>query len=175
VIRPVVARDVLITPYRPELAAAFDRLNRAWITRLFTLEPRDEAHLAHPEGHIIARGGEIFFALEGGHALGTCAAIPAEPGVVELAKLAVDPAARGRGVGRALAEAAIGFARSRQAHRVMLVSNSRLVPALRLYASLGFRERPFPGPSPCINADVYMELELAPTGSALIDQSERGP
>jgi putative acetyltransferase len=108
VIRPVVLRDVLITPYRPELAAAFDRLNRAWITRLFTLEPGDEAYLADPEGHIIARGGEIFFALEGSRVQGTCAAIPAESGIVELAKVAVDPAAQGRGLGRALAEAAIG-------------------------------------------------------------------
>jgi hypothetical protein len=57
----------------------------------------------------------------------------------------------------------------------MLVSNSRLVPALRRYASLGFRERPFPGPRTCIDADVYMELELAAAGPALVEQLRHGP
>jgi len=44
---------VRITPFRPELAPAFDRLNRAWIASLFTLEPRDEEYLGDPQGHII--------------------------------------------------------------------------------------------------------------------------
>ena len=156
---------VRITPFRPELAPAFDRLNRAWIASLFTLEPRDEEYLGDPQGHIIDQGGEIYFALDGNRVLGTCAAIPTGDGVVELAKLAVDPEAQGRGLGRALAVAAIDFARSRQARRLFLVSNSRLVPALRLYASLGFQELPFPGPRPYVDADVYMELELGPNGS----------
>lgn len=152
---------VRITRYRPELAPAFDRLNRAWIASLFTLEPRDEEYLRDPEGHIIDRGGEIFFALDGDRVLGTCAAIPSGAGVMELAKLAVDPEAQGRGLGRALVLATIEFARERRARTLMLVSNSSLVPALRLYTSLGFRELPFPGPRPYIDADVYMELELA--------------
>lgn len=153
---------VRIATFRPELAPAFDRLNRAWIARLFTLEPLDEEYLGDPQGHIIDPGGEIFFALEGGRVLGTCAVIPAGDGTFELAKLAVDPAAQGRGLGRTLAEAALGFARNRRANRVILVSNSTLVPALRLYASLGFRELPFPGPRPYADADLYMELTLSP-------------
>jgi putative acetyltransferase len=157
---------VRITTFRPELAPAFDRLNRAWIASRFTLEPRDEEYLGDPQGHVIDQGGEIFFALRGDQVVGTCAAIPTGDGVIELAKLAVDPVAQGRGLGRALAEAAIGFARSRQARRVMLVSNSTLVPALRLYSSLGFQQLPFPGPRPYVDADVYMELTLAPNPPA---------
>ena len=54
---------VRITTFRPELAPAFDRLNRAWIASRFTLEPRDEAYLGDPQGHVIDQGGEVFFAL----------------------------------------------------------------------------------------------------------------
>ena len=41
-----------------------------------------------------APGGEVFFAVEDGVVLGTCAAIPHAPGVLELAKFAVVPAAQ---------------------------------------------------------------------------------
>lgn len=152
--------NVRIVPYRPEFAPDFARLNRAWLEQYFTVEPLDEEYLGDPEGHIIRAGGEIFFALEAERVIGTCAAIP-QPGMsFELAKLAVTPECQGRGLGRALALAVIGFARERGAARVTLVSNSTLVPALHLYERLGFRQLPFPGPPPYLDADVYMELPL---------------
>ena len=45
--------------------------------------------------------------------------------------------------------------------RVLGTTNSTLVPALRIYEALGFRAMPFPGKPPYIDADVYMELDLA--------------
>jgi hypothetical protein len=41
-----------------------------------------------------------------------------------------------------------------------MVSSSTLTPALSLYEALGFEHRPFPGPPPYADADVYMELVL---------------
>jgi putative acetyltransferase len=149
-----------IVRFRPEFAADFDRLNREWLERDFTVEPLDEACLADPEGWILARGGEIFFAVRGGLAVGTCAAIPHGEDEFELAKLCVTPKAQGKGLGRALAGAVLGHARRRGARRVVLVSSSRLGPALRLYESLGFEQRPFSGAPRYVDADVYMELEL---------------
>ncbi len=93
--------------------------------------------------------------------IGTCAAIPHGDGQFELAKLCVTPAAQGGGLGRALAQTVVEFARSRGAYRVVLVSSSKLVPALRLYEALGFEHRPFPGVPPYADADMYMELELS--------------
>jgi putative acetyltransferase len=147
-------------------AADFDRLNRWWLERWFTLEPLDEAYLQDPQGKVIAQGGEIFFALDGAHArpVGCCAAVPHGPGVVELAKLGVEESAHGRGVGRALCATVIDFARTRGAARVMLVSNSRLAPAIRLYESLGFMHAPFPFARPYVDADVYMELSVRQHG-----------
>lgn len=156
----MAAPHIAIVPYRRELAADFDRLNRAWLEKYFTVEPLDEEYLGDPEGHIVSPGGEVFFALDGGIAIGTCAAIPKGADEFELAKLAVTPAAQGRGLGRVLTERVIRFARERGARRVSLVSNSGLVAALRLYESLGFAHAPFPFAPPYADADVYMVLEL---------------
>jgi putative acetyltransferase len=155
-----------IVPYHPDYAEAFDRLNRAWLEAWFTVEPLDEIYLRDPEGTVVRPGGEIFFALEGNRVLGTCAAIPQAEGSFELAKLAVDPAAQGRGLGRRLAETVIAFAASRSATRLFLLSSTRLLPALRLYQSLGFQHRPFPGPPAYVDADVYMELVPMPGPAA---------
>jgi putative acetyltransferase len=152
--------DVEIVSYDAVYALDFARLNRAWLEQYFTVEPLDEEYLGDPEGHIVQPGGEIFFAVEADCVIGTCAAIPRSDGSFELAKLAVTPHAQGRGLGRALAMAVIEFVKSRGVTRVVLVSNSKLVPALRLYESMGFRHLPFPGPPPYTEADVYMELEL---------------
>ncbi len=154
-----------IVRFRPEFALDFARLNREWLERYFTIEPRDEEYLGAPAGMIVAPGGEIFFARQGGIIVGTCAAIPHGEGQFELAKLCVTPSAQGGGLGRVLAQAVVEFARERGALRVILVSNSRLTPALRLYESMGFEHRPFPGTPPYADADVYMELELAVRGA----------
>jgi putative acetyltransferase len=149
-----------IVRYRREFAQDFARLNREWLVKYFTIEPRDEEYLADPEGRIVAPGGEIFFALQGEAVVGTCAAIPLGDDQFELAKLCVTPAAQGGGLGRVLAKTVVDFARERAARRVVLVSNSRLIPALRLYEAMGFEHRPFRGPPPYADADIYMELDL---------------
>jgi len=153
-----------IETYRPEHAQAFAELNRAWLVENDLLEPLDEQQLRNPEGEILTPGGQIFVAIRGDQVLGTCAAIPHGPGVFELAKLAVSPDARGQGLGRKLVDACLAFARERKAHRLVLVSNTRLRPALRLYETFGFQHRTPPSPLPYSTADVYMELDLDATG-----------
>jgi putative acetyltransferase len=158
---------VVIDTFRPEHAAAFDALNRAWLTAYELLEPADELHLTDPVGQILAPGGQIFLALEKDVVVGTCAAIPHGPGAFEVAKLAVAPAARSRGLGRQLVEACLRYARHRGARHAVLVSNSRLGAALRLYERLGFRPAPMPSTMPYATADVYMELDLELTEPAV--------
>ena len=164
--RAMTQHAINIVRYRPEFAHHFAELNREWLEKYFTVEPLDEEYLSDPAGHIMQPGGEIFFAVEGDRVLGTCAAIPREDGIIELAKLAVTPTAQGRGLGRALSIAVIDFARARGVKRVYLVSSSRLGPALRLYETLGFRHLPFPWPPPYTDADVYMELDISQPTSA---------
>ena len=95
--------------------------------------------------------------------VGTAAAIPHPGGIIELAKLAVAPEAQGRGLGRRLTLAVLTFAEQRSAKRLVLTSSTRLLPAIALYQSLGFHERPCPPGFGYETADVYVELALTPT------------
>lgn len=152
---------VRIVPYRDEYAADFDRLNREWLETYGLLEPLDEDYLRAPRQRIVEPGGQIFFAVTDREVLGVCAAIWHEPGVLEMAKLAVSPAAQGQGLGRKLVQTVLDYARAAGARRVVLVSSTKLVSALRLYESLGFQHRPLPADLGYATADVYMDLELA--------------
>ena len=87
--------------------------------------------------------------------------IPSGPDAFELAKLAVDPASQGQGIGRRLVDASLAYARGHGARRVVLLSNSRLTAALHLYETYGFQHRPVPADAPYVTTDVYMELTLA--------------
>lgn len=151
---------VRIVPFDASLSPHFERLNREWIERLFVLEPADVAVLADPVSTIIDPGGMIYFAILGDEVVGTCAVMPYGPGTLELAKMAVSPRAQGRGIGRLLGEACIGFARGTDAELLMLRSNSRLAPALHLYETLGFSHAPMPEGVEYARADVYMEMPL---------------
>jgi ribosomal protein S18 acetylase RimI-like enzyme len=113
-----------------------------------------------PDGQIVAPGGQIFVARHNGEVVGTCAVLPHAQGVLELLKLAVVPAAQGLGLGRRLVEACLGYARERGAQRLVLLSNSKLGAALRLYEGLGFRRARMPADIMYLTADVYMELDL---------------
>lgn len=154
------APDIRVVPFRDEFAPAFAALNRAWIEELFRLEAADLKVLDHPRSAIIDRGGEIFFALEHGEPTGTVAALRVTPTVFELAKMAVAPAHRGRGIATALGTAAIAFARDAGASLIFLETNNRLDGAIRLYERLGFVHKTPPHASPYARSNVYMERSL---------------
>jgi ribosomal protein S18 acetylase RimI-like enzyme len=158
-----VVNGIAIVPFGAEHGGAFYALNRAWLDAHGLYEPPDEAQLADPEGEIIRTGGAIFVALRDGEVVGTSAVAPHGPDEVELVKLTVIESARGSGLGRRLVERCIEFARQSAARRMVLVSNSKLGAALRLYESLGFAHRPLAATQPYATADVYMELELRST------------
>ena len=149
-----------IVSFRSEHGAAFYTLNRAWLDAAGIYEPPDEAHLRDPQGSILDSGGEIFIALRDGEVVGTAAIVPHGPGEAELLKLAVAQSERGRGLGRRLLAECVERARASGVQRLVLVSSTRLEPALRLYESAGFVYRPLPASNPYATADVYMELDL---------------
>jgi len=127
-----------VVPYRREYRGDFERLNLGWIEQYFQVEEADREVFGDPEAAIIEPGGEIFFVVEEGEVLGTCAVIPHEPGVYEIAKMAVSPSARGRGYGDLLMEATVEFARRAGATKVVIVSNTVLTTAIHLYEKHGF-------------------------------------
>ncbi len=152
-----------IVPYRPEYREAFESLNRRWLEDHALLEPADLLCLQDPEGYVLGKGGEVFFAIEADRVVGSCAAIPASPSRWELAKLAVAPEAQGKGLGRRLCDRVIQYARDAGATEVVLTSNTVLVAAIALYESLGFRHAPLPACVRYVTADVYMTLQMKGT------------
>jgi ribosomal protein S18 acetylase RimI-like enzyme len=98
-------------------------------------------------------------ARHGGDVVRTCAVLPHDEGSGAV-KLAVAPARQGLGLGRRLVETCLAYARGRGARRLVLLSNSRLDAAVRLYEALGFRRAPLPPGAAYVTADVYMELDL---------------
>jgi GNAT superfamily N-acetyltransferase len=150
-----------VTTYRDDLRSDFERLNRAWIEEHFVLEPPDLEVFRDPRRHVIEPGGEIFFVVDEGGVQGTCAVMPHGPGTFELAKMAVSESARGRGYGDLLMEAAIAFARGAGARRLMLVSNTKLAPAIRLYRKHGFVEVPIEEQHGYARVDIQLELDLS--------------
>lgn len=151
-----------IVGYEPKHREHFRALNHEWITRYFALEEADRKALDDPEVYILGRGGFIFMAEYQGAVVGTCALIKNPDDSFELAKMAVTESAQGLGIGYLLGAAAIAKAKAEGAARVELLTNSRLIPAIRLYAKLGFVQVPL-SESEYERADVKMVLQLKET------------
>jgi GNAT superfamily N-acetyltransferase len=149
-----------IVDFQPRHRERFRALNLAWITEHFRVEDADRRALDDPDGYIIGHGGHILVAEDDdGTVAGVCALLRNDDGSFELAKMAVDAAARGRHIGRALGEASIDRARALGAPRLELLSNTILGPAIRLYRALGFAEVPLP-PNDYERANIKMTLDL---------------
>jgi GNAT superfamily N-acetyltransferase len=154
------AEAVRLATWQPELRSDFERLNREWIERWFVVEEEDRKVFEDPGGRIVEPGGQIFFVVDQAGVRGTCAVIRHDAATYELAKMAVEPSAQGRGYGDWLVAAAIAFARSAGARRLMLVSNTLLAPALKLYRKRGFRDVPLDPSNGYTRADIQLELVL---------------
>jgi len=156
----VKKHSVEVVTYHERYRAAFKTLNLAWIEAYFVVEEADRTQLDDPVGQIVTPGGEVFFVLERGDVKGTCALIKKSDDVYELAKMAVNKSARGRGYSNRLMEAVIDGARKREASVLMLESNTILEPAIRLYRKYGFLVTPLDDHSEYGRANIRMELRL---------------
>lgn len=73
-----------------------------------------------------------------GELLGTAGVFPLEPGVFELRKMYLSPAARGKGVGRALLDEACAFCRRAGGKTLVLDTIEEMTRAIRFYEAAGF-------------------------------------
>jgi GNAT superfamily N-acetyltransferase len=155
--------QVTVRLFQPGDETAFHRLNVAWIAKYFGIEPKDLETFENPQQKIIANGGQIFMALLDGETVGCVGLLKmaSEMRSYELVKMATDENYQRRGIGRALIQAAITWARQQGARRLYLETNHTLSPAITLYESFGFKHMP-PQPTPYQRADVFMEMWLEP-------------
>lgn len=154
--------EVKIINYKPQYKEAFKTLNEEWIKTFFVMEAGDYKLLDNPEEEILNKGGHIVFALVNDEAVGTCALMKSEhePLVYELAKMAVSPKAQGKKIGYLLGTTLIEKAKELNAEKIVLETNSVLMPAIKLYEKLGFRYVPITNAG-YDRVDVQMQLDIS--------------
>ncbi len=136
--KDTTAGSIIIDIFKKEYKSDFETLNLQWIKKYFKVEEEDSRILKNPESYVIDGGGQIFFALKNGKAIGTAAMVLTKEKIFELSKMAVDSRYQGLGIGRMLINECIGFAKKQSADEIFLITNDQLLPAMELYYSSGF-------------------------------------
>ncbi len=147
----VAAGDVCVAAYAPFTVGSSD---------FYIAELRDAARRD--------REAEVWVAVEGGRVLGCVTSCPPGspwseiamgPEEGEFRMLAVDPAARGRGVGAALVGRCEARARAHGAVGMVLSTLAEMASAHRLYERLGYRRAPERDwqPKPGIDLITYVK------------------
>ena len=128
-----------VISYNKKFSEDFYTLNKLWIEESWSLEDSDKEDLLKPE-KIIDKGGQIFFAVSNGKAVGTVAMISSFKNRFELAKMTVKSQFRGKGIANSLMDKCIQFAKEKKAKEIFLISNDSLNIARNLYDKYGFIE-----------------------------------
>lgn len=118
-----------------------------------------EQELAGLPGEYAPPAGRLFLAAEDGASAGCAALRRLDAQAGEMKRLYVQPAFRGRGLGRRLALEVIGAARQAGYARLVLDTLPKMASAIALYGALGFAPRGPYAASPTPGA-IFFELRL---------------
>ncbi len=151
---------VEILGFEKKYAEDFARLNYEWVDEYFEIEEHDREQLDNPLKNIIEPKGQIFFAKINEEVVGTVAMVKTDEKTFELAKMAVTSKYRGFKIGEKLMIACVEYAQALSATLIYLESNTKLVPAIRLYKKYGFKEVPRDPNTPYLRTNIKMELAL---------------
>ena len=157
----VQEREVQIIEFEDKYATDFANLNYEWINEFHSIEEHDREQLDNPIDYVIRNGGQILIAKLGEEAVGTVALINIDDKSFELAKMAVTSKYRGYSIGKKMMEACIKFAREKKLKSLILESNTKLIPAIKLYRKYGFVEIPLDPNTPYERANIRMELVIS--------------
>ncbi|MFO0937714.1 MAG: GNAT family N-acetyltransferase [Gemmataceae bacterium] len=152
----VIGPAVEIVPFREERAREFaELLCETYVGTLDCPELNDVRTpgetLASLRGNSRAEQPHWSFVEVAGHPIGVVMLNPATaPQKWELTYLGLVPSHRFQGFGKALLTVALATARDNRASGMILTTDSRNLPAIRLYESAGFR--------PCGSYDVFLKL-----------------
>jgi len=151
--------EVEIVPFHVKYRNDWFEINREWIEENFTMEEQDHKNLENPEDNILSQGGEIYFTLIEGEAVGAAALKHHGNGVFEVSKMGVRPHVQGLGLGKKLLRKVIERFQARGGGKLFLETNSSLPKAISLYSNMGFQKMTGREDTPYARADVYMEYK----------------
>jgi putative acetyltransferase len=123
----------------PSVQSVVDAVLREYGMALDTSDT--DSDLIDLQASYVARGG-VFRVLvnDDGAVVGCGGLYPIDRAQIELRKMYLLPAARGRGLGLALLSALVDVARQRGFTRIVLETKSVLTKAIAMYREFGFRE-----------------------------------
>lgn len=122
------------------MAALLGLILRAFAYMDGVIDPPSSAHRLTVDSLRQKVAEETGLAAFDGDRLVGCAFLRAEPGGFYLGKVAVDPQAQARGIGRALLAAAEGVARAHGARHLRLETRVELLRNHATFAAWGFRK-----------------------------------
>jgi GNAT superfamily N-acetyltransferase len=134
-----IRRTTIASPDAARLIAALN----AELTMAFP-EP-GATHFALSDREVAAGEGAFLIIYLDDVAAGCGAVRRLDEATAEIKRMYVDPAVRGRGLGRALVEALEREARRIGATRIVLETGTRLAPAIKLYEAMGYSRIPLFG------------------------------
>ena len=134
-----IRRTTLTSPDAAQLIAALN----AELTQAFP-EP-GATHFSLSDGQVSDGDGAFLVAYLDNVAVGCGAVRRLDQATAEIKRMYVDPSVRGRGIGRALVAALEREARLVGVTRIVLETGTRLVPAIKLYESMGYARIPLFG------------------------------
>jgi putative acetyltransferase len=134
-----IRRSTLTSPDAIRLIAALN----AELTAMFP--EAGATHFSLTSEQVGAGDGAFMIAYLDSAAVGCGAVRRLDGPTAELKRMYVDPAVRGRGIGRALVGALEREARLLGVARVVLETGTRLMPAIRLYQAMGYTRIPLFG------------------------------
>ncbi len=128
-----------IIPFSSEYATEIKTLNIEWLEKFFEIEESDHKMLSNPQEYIIDKGGRIFYAKYKNQIVGTVSLLKIDNFTFELSKMAVTEKVQGLGIGKIMMEYCINFAKENEIKKLILFSNTILVPAIKMYEKYGFK------------------------------------
>ena len=149
-----------IVNYKNEYKPFIKTLNYKWLQKYFSVEENDVIQLSNPQEEIIDKGGKVYFALHNNKVVGTSSLMKVNEDEYELAKMAVNDAAQGLGIGKLLLEHCLHEAKLLCAKKVSLFSNTKLETAIALYKKYGFVETPMPTDTHYKRANIKMIKDI---------------
>ena len=131
---------ISLVAYQDKYLPDFKRLNLEWLEKYDLTEQYDLDILNDPQASIIDKGGCIFIALDVDTVVGTAGLSKAADSEYELVKMAVDPAYRGKGIGKMLLNHCIEAAKKLGIHAIVAGIEAGNEASIALHEKFGFVE-----------------------------------